>query len=471
MNAIRPVTVPLRSVQPLRSVVGGERFTRLIEAAAEVRRRLDGKTIWNINSTATGGGVAEMLHALVGYVQDLGIPIRWSVISGDAPFFALTKHLHNMIHGQGDGPPLTTADADHYAGVLAANAAELIVQVKPGDIVLLHDPQTVGLAAPLLSAGARVVWRSHIGLDRETPVTQAAWAFLRPHLAGVHGFVFSRRQYVPSWVPEQLTWIIPPSIDPFSAKNQQLDPDTVLSILATIGVVDSARPTEPGRFVRGDGSTGEVRRSATVLAEGMPGPTDPAVVQVSRWDRLKDMAGVMRGFADEAAAGEFGYLMLVGPDVTHVPDDPEGLAVYSECVGQWQQLPSALRSRVLLVTLPLDDVEENAAMVNALQRHASVIVQKSLAEGFGLTVAEGMWKGRAVIGSAVGGIPDQIADGTGVLLQDPTDLHAFGSAVHRLLADPEQSRRLGAAAHRYIREQYVGDLHLRRYGELFGTLL
>jgi trehalose synthase len=126
---------------------------------------------------------------------------------------------------------------------------------------------------------------------------------------------------------------------------------------------------------------------------------------------------------------------------------------------------------VALVTLPLDDVDENAAMVNAIQRHATVIAQKSLAEGFGLTVAEGMWKWRAVVGSAVGGIVDQIAEGTGVLLPDPTDLAAFGSTVHQLLADPEETARMGRAAHAYVRDQYIGDLHLLRYAELFGTLI
>ena len=131
---------------------------------------------------------------------------------------------------------------------------------------------------------------------------------------------------------------------------------------------------------------------------------------------------MMRGFAEHVAPGGPGFLALVGPSVANVADDPEGAVVYAECVQQWRALPAATRARVLLVTLPLDDVDENAAMVNAIQRHATVIVQKSLAEGFGLTVAEGMWKGRPVVGSAVGGIRDQIAPGTGVLLPDARDL-------------------------------------------------
>jgi trehalose synthase len=208
-----------------------------------------------------------------------------------------------------------------------------------------------------------------------------------------------------------------------------------------------------------------------VVAEALPGPDDPVVVQVSRWDRLKDMIGVMHGFVQHVAPGGPGWLVLAGPSVEGVTDDPEGVVVFAETLAEWRGLPPAQRSRVILVTLPVTDVDDNAAMVNALQRHAAVIVQKSIAEGFGLTVAEGMWKGRPVVGSAVGGIQDQVADGTGILLPDPTDLPAFGHAVRTLLDDPELAGRLGAAAREHVRAHYVGDLHLLRYAELFGTLL
>jgi trehalose synthase len=208
-----------------------------------------------------------------------------------------------------------------------------------------------------------------------------------------------------------------------------------------------------------------------VVAEALPGPDEPVVVQVSRWDRLKDMIGVMRGFAQHVAPAGPGWLMLVGPSVEGVTDDPEGAAEFAEILAAWHSLPTAQRSRVVLATLPMIDVDENAAMVNAVQRHARVIVQKSLAEGFGLTVAEGMWKGRPVVGSAVGGIQDQIADGTGILLPDPTDLAAFGHAVRSLLDDPQFADRTGTAAREYVRTHYVGDMHLLRYGELFGSLL
>jgi trehalose synthase len=214
-----------------------------------------------------------------------------------------------------------------------------------------------------------------------------------------------------------------------------------------------------------------VTRPAGITAESRPRPRDPLVVQISRWDRLKDMAGVMRAFAEHVAPHDSGYLVLAGPAVAGVADDPEGAAVFADCLLEWRALPAAARARVMLATLPLDDTDENAAMVNALQRHATVIAQKSLAEGFGLTVAEGMWKGRPVVGSAVGGIIDQITPGTGILLPDPRDGRAFGVAVRSLLDDPAEAGQLGHAAQAHIREQYVGDVHLLRYERLFSELL
>ena len=471
MSLVRAVEVPRRPVYRLEPILGAARYGRLAGVADRMRQVLAGHAIWNVSSTAAGGGVAEMVRVLVGYIEDLGIPADWLVISGDAEFYAITKRLHNQIHGCLTGAPLGAEEAGHYARMQAADAVELATRVRPGDVVLLHDPQTAGLAAPLAQVGARVIWRCHIGVDWENDVTRAGWEFLRPHLAAAEAHVFSRQDYAPAWIPADKVWIIPPSIDPFSPKNQQLTTDTVRAILAKLGVLDDVAPMAPATFVRRDGYVDIVTRPAVVIGEGRPGSGDPVLVQVSRWDRLKDMAGVMRGFADHVVTGGNGYLLLAGPAVTQVSDDPDGAAVYGECLLQWRDLPPAARARTLLVTLPLDDIDENAAMVNALQRHATVIVQKSLAEGFGLTVAEGMWKGRPVIGSAVGGITDQIAEGTGILLPDPADLEAFGSAARLLLDDPDQAARMGQAAHAHIREHYLGDLHLFRYGRLLGALM
>ncbi len=467
MSLAKPVHVAPRPVAPLEQVIGAERYQRLVEAADQFRTAMAGRTVWNVSSTAVGGGVAEMLQVLMGYVADLGIACRWMVITGDAEFFVITKRLHNELHGDASGGLLTASDAGHYARMLAANAVELLTYIQPGDLVLLHDPQTAGLTEYLSQIGADVAWRSHIGVDWHNDATDAAWSFLLPNLQAAKGFVFSRREYVPPELPADKVAIIPPSIDPFSPKNQQLDVDTVRHVLATIGLLDGITPREPAAFIRRDGATGHVSRQADITADNRPGPDDPLVVQLSRWDNLKDMCGVMRGFSDYVAPYCDAYLVLAGPAVEGVADDPEGAAVFGECLLEWRSLPPPVRSRILLVTLPLDDTDENAAMVNALQRHATVIVQKSLAEGFGLTVAEGMWKGRPVVGSAVGGIIDQITPGTGILLPDPRDLPAFGSAVRLLLEDRDGADRMGQAAQAHITRDYVGDAHLLRYEKLF----
>ncbi len=456
--------LPVARLEP---VIGHERYERLMTVAARVRKRLAGRTIWNVSSVAVGGGVAEMLQVIVGYVAGADIAIRWTIIGGDPEFFGITKRLHNQIHGaDGQPDPVGSADARYYEQVLAANADELLTQVQPGDIAILHDPQTAGLTAALARAGVRVLWRCHIGIDHQNDISRAAWDFLRPYLSAAHGYVFTRRQFAPLWVPRARTWIIPPSIDPFSAKNAELGPESVRAILTTIGVYDGDDPAGPGSFLRSDGTQGEVSRAGLVMGDGRPEPGDPVVVQVSRWDRLKDMAGVMSGFASHVLPDGNAYLLLVGPSMSGVADDPEGAMVFAECLAQWNGLPPKARERVLLVTLPLDDVEENAAMVNAIQRRAAVIVQKSLAEGFGLTVAEGMWKGRPVVGSAVGGIVDQVVEGTGILLQDPADLATFGSEVRWLLDHREEAERMGAAGKAYTREHFVGDVHLLRFAEL-----
>ena len=162
---LQDVPVPPLAVAGLEPVIGPERYTWLVTAATDFRARLGQRTVWNISSTAMGGGVAEMLRVLVGYAHGLGIPVRWTVISGDPEFFAITKRLHNQIHGQGSAQMIGGADARHYEQVLAANSDELLERVRPGDIALLHDPQTAGLTAPLAGAGVHVVWRSHIGVD------------------------------------------------------------------------------------------------------------------------------------------------------------------------------------------------------------------------------------------------------------------------------------------------------------------
>jgi trehalose synthase len=393
-------------------------------------------------------------------------------MEGDPTFFAITKRIHNRIHGmQGDGGTLGPAEAVHYAKVTTANALALRERVGPGDVVLLHDPQTAGMAPSVRETGAKVIWRSHIGSGTNNSWTEEAWQFLHPHLVACDQFVFSRQAYVPTWVPVGRVSVIRPSIDPFSPKNQLISDAELPYFLARIGVTSG--PTgRPAAFRRGDGTAGEVIHPATIVSEGGPLEADGnLVVQVSRWDRLKDMHGVMVGFASRVAGRVDAQLALIGPSVEGVTDDPEGADVLSECVASWETLPATARRRIRLVSLPMSDFEENAAMVNALQRSASVIVQKSLAEGFGLTVAEGMWKGKPVVASRVGGIIDQVVPGTGILCDDPADLDAFGDALAALLEQPDEIIQLGRRARRRVLNEFVGDRHLLRYSALIERLL
>jgi trehalose synthase len=429
--------------------------------------------IWHVNATAHGGGVAEMLQTLLAYGKGSHIENRWLVLDGNTDFFVITKRLHNLLHGDaGDGGPLGAAERASYEGVLAMNLAEMQSRIDGRDIVLLHDPQTAGMIDGLRATGARVAWRCHIGRDTGNDLTDTGWAFLRPYVDRADAFVFSRREYAPEWVDEQRLVVIPPSIDPFSAKNRELDPPTVGAVLTTVGLVGGAESDGPIHFERRDGEAGTVRHHTGLIAAGPPPPADARlVVQVSRWDRLKDMAGVLTAFVTMAADGPGdAHLMLVGPDVSGVDDDPEGAAVFAECRALWSSLRDGVRRRVHLASIPMDDVDENAIIINALQRHAYMVVQKSLAEGFGLTVTEAMWKARPVIASRVGGIQDQIVDGRDGVLINHYDLDAAAAAMVRLLDDPALANRLGSAARTRVQDHFLGDRHLSQYVELFARL-
>jgi len=475
MDDMREVEIRPTPLVRLAEVLPPERGHRLAEYAAEARVLLEGRTVWNISSTAQGGGVAELLQTLLAYGRGAGIDTRWLVIEGDAEFFSITKRLHNLLHGGvGDGGGLGDCERAHFAAVLGQNLEAARNLVRPGDIVLLHDPQPAGMVAGLRAHGAYVVWRCHIGRDTRTEQTDLGWAFLREFIEAADAFIFSRPAYAPDWVPQDRLHIIAPSLDPFSAKNAPLSHADMNAALREAGLVD----TQPDRgslaFTRRDGSSGTVRPHRGLVLDQEWLPRDArVVVQVSRWDRLKDMAGVLTGFAEHLGhLPPDSHLLLVGPDVAAVSDDPEGAQVLAECRELWRGLGPAARARAHLCCLPMDDVDENAHLVNALQRYATVVVQKSLVEGFGLTVLEPMWKARPVVASAVGGIQDQIVDGiSGILLQDPFDLDEFGSALRALLNDEELTTRLGSAARERVRDRFLGDRHLIQYGNLFEALI
>ena len=455
----------------LEPLIGAERMSRFEHAAEVARETLAGKSVLNVNSTGAGGGVAEMLQTLLAYARGAGIDARWLVIEGDPEFFAITKRVHNGLYGSpGDCGDLGPAEHQHYERVLEANADGLGAIVRADDVVVIHDPQPAGLVATAKHSAARVVWRCHVGLDNPDEWSDRAWEFLRPYLAEVDAIVVSRAAFAPPWADPAQVHVIPPSIDPFSAKNEPISPRDALLTLSYVGILDGPHEAAPAvAFARRDGSSGRIERRADILRTGPPPRPDvPLVVQISRWDGMKDMAGVMRGFVEHVDASLGAHLLLCGPAVTGVADDPEGAGVLDECLAQWRDLPRDARGRVHLACIPMTDPDENASIVNAIQRHASVVVQKSLAEGFGLTVAEAMWKRQPVVASAVGGIVDQIEDGNhGLLVDDPTDLRAFGAAVETLLRDRTMAARLAENAQLRIADEFLGDRHLEQYGRLF----
>lgn len=453
---------PIERFRPLL----GDAFDPLSVAAANASRVFEGRTIWQVNSTARGGGVAEMLHSYLPPASSVGVDMRWLVLQERDEFFELTKRIHNHLHGyEGDGETLDDDAARLYEEVTAESGKRVAEIIRPDDVVFLHDPQTAGLVPAVKAAGTTVIWRCHIGVDQHNSHVEDAIAFLCPYVEQADVCVFSRTNYVWDCLPPERTHIMFPAIDPFSPKNQVLSDTTVHDILSTIGATGGTT-SKPPEFLRLDGSTGTVERPAEILQTGVIPDDVPLIVQVSRWDVLKDHGGLMTAFTGFAPGNDV-HLALVGPSSGAVSDDPEGEAVYAGLKAQWQELESGTRDRVHILNLPMDDIEENAAMVNALQRRADILVQKSLAEGFGLTVAEGMWKGRPVVASAVGGIQDQIVDGeSGVLIEDPHDNTAFADAFRYLLADPKAAGRMGDAAAERVTRNFLSLPRLTDYADL-----
>ena len=464
--------IPAMDPRRFASVISGEEYEALLSLIDRGAATLHGRVVWNINSAASGGGVAELLRSLLGYSRGGGVDARWLVIAGGPGFFDVTKRIHNHLHGvDGDQVGFSDADRSIYEDTLAENATELIPLLNPRDIVILHDPQTAGLIDAVRSTGAAVIWRCHVGIDNPNSIAREAWGLLCPYVLGADAYVYSRASFTWDGLDRDKLAVIHPSIDAFSPKNQELTPTQCLSILARAGIIAAPRYHHP-TFTRRDGTPGRVDRRADVLEVAPLSASDRVVVQVSRWDSLKDPLGVMSGFNGYVADRTDAHLVLAGPASQMVADDPEGAAVFAQVRDAWHALPPRSRRRVHLASLPMVDSDENAAIVNALQRHAAIVVQKSLAEGFGLTVAEAMWKERAVVASDVGGIQDQIVAGeSGVLLSDPHDLAAFGATIVDLLEDRERARRIGVAAHARIRDEFLVPRHLGRHFEMIERLI
>jgi len=431
---------PLERYGPL---LGDEALATFRTAMEELAAKTSGRVVWNVNSTSRGGGVAELLASLIPYDIAAGVDERWVVIEGSPDFFAVTKKIHTLLHGVApDGGELTAAERGVYEETLAPNALALLEVMRPGDVALLHDPQTLGLIPALTDHGIKVVWRCHIGVDEPNATVRSAWRLLSPYLSTASALVFSRDAYVWEGCQRSRVRIIAPCIDPFTSKNRDLGEAEAQDVLSRSSVV------EP------------VPASARL------------VMQVSRWDRLKDPVGVLRMFALHVAPFTDAWLVLVGPQVMSVDDDPEQPRVLADVQAARETIDPKIRDRIVVGEIPMRDLEENALIVNALQRRAGVVVQKSIAEGFGLTVAEAMWKSRPVVASRVGGIEDQIENGnSGVLIDDPKDLPAFGSAIVALLNDPGRATRLGRKARLRVMHEFLAPRYLVQQAELISSLL
>jgi trehalose synthase len=460
------IDVPIRHPERFRAVLPPGRFEEFERGAAEARELLAGRAVWNVNSTARGGGVVELLRPLLGYARGAGIDARWLVIDGSPAFFELTKRIHNHLHGSpGDGGALDDQARRIYEDVLAENLAALAPRIRRDDVVILHDPQPAGMTPALRQLAGALIWRCHVGIDEPNDLVRGAWEFLLPYVRHADVTVFSREAFVWDGLDRNRVAIITPTIDVFTPKNEDLAPETVLAVLrASALVADDGAAGEPVTFSRQDGTPGRIEHKAHVVEDEPLSAETPVVVQVSRWDALKDPIGVIRGFAEHVPADTGSHLLYAGPAVDAVDDDPEGAQVLRDATTTRSLLPEEARRRIHLATLPMDDLDENALIVNALQRHAHVIAQKSLAEGFGLTVAEAMWKARPVVASRVGGIQEQIVHGeSGILLDDARDLAAFGGAIADLLRDPQRAEQIGRNARERVRDRFLSLRSLLDY--------
>jgi trehalose synthase len=373
--------------------------------------RLRGKNVQNINSTAVGGGVAEILSRMLPLLHDLGVDVSWDVIKGNERFFTLTKKIHNALHGVPEtfGP----GELEYFVEVNRHNAKEVL---RGAEITFVHDPQPVALVEEKRSRGGKWIWRCHIDFTNPQP---DVWEFLRTFVESYDAAVFSAPAFSRPLAIRQI--LISPSIDPLSDKNKELPEDLIDSVCKRFGLNRNR----------------------------------PIVTQVSRFDYLKDPVGVIRAYKMVKEHIDC-QLVLAGGGAT---DDPEGMKVLAEVKQEAADDPDIF----VLFLPPGSDIE-----INALQRASDVILQKSLKEGFGLTVAEALWKAKPVVASAVGGIPLQIAHKYSGILSHSIEGTAY--YIKQLLNAPQYAERLGMNGREHIKNNFLITRHIRDYLLLFLSL-
>lgn len=373
-----------------------------------VAGKLAGKRVQHVNSTAVGGGVAEILNRMVPLLNELGVNSRWDIIKGGAEFFDVTKKFHNALHGASE--EITQHDFDIFMETSQMNIDQTDTSA---DIVFVHDPQPIALVNKKTSN--KWLWRCHIDVSGPNPVV---WNFLRAFIDKYDSAVFSAPAFSPKLPIRQ--FLISPSIDPLSDKNKELSQETIDAVLQKYNV-----------------------------------PKDkPIITQISRFDRLKDPVGVIEAYKLVKRYNDCRLILAGGT----AADDPEGIEVLNEV-----REKAANDQDIHILLMPHNDIE-----VNALQRASTVIIQKSLKEGFGLTVAEALWKAKPVVASAVGGIPLQVAHKYSGLLCYSVEGAAF--AIKQLLNAPKYAKQLGLNGREHIRNNFLLTRHLRDYMLLFLSL-
>ncbi len=381
----------------------GEEVIREIQILA---KRLKGIKVLHVNSTKKGGGVAEILNRLVPLMNDVGIETQWEIIKGDHRFFTFTKKLHNLLHMPGK-EKIESEEVVYYLKVTYENVNT--INTEGYDIVFIHDPQPMGLIVKK-EKGQKWIWRCHV--DTSTP-DPTAWRFIESFLNAYDACIF----HMPEFIYENIkipTYIMRPSIDPLHPKNMELSDEEVEGVLERFGI----------------------------------DPEKPIILQVSRFDRLKDPFGVLSAYKIVKRKYDCQLILAGG----FAPDDPEGEQVFKELLNI-----TAGDKDVFILNLPPDSHFE----INALQRGATVIVQKSLKEGFGLVVSEGMWKAKPVVGSNVGGIKRQIVHGvTGYLVNS---IEGTAVRIRQLLGNKDLRETMGYHAKERVRHRFLIIRHLREY--------
>jgi trehalose synthase len=371
-------------------------------------QRLKGKVIQHINSTAVGGGVAEILNRMVPLLRELGVDSRWDLIKGGEQFFEVTKKFHNALHGRPQD--VIQSDFDVFMETSRKNIEEVNIY---GDIMFVHDPQPIALVKK--KGDNKWIWRCHIDVSNPN---QKVWGFLQDFIARYESAVFSAPAFAQKLPIRQ--FLIPPSIDPLSDKNKELPAEVIDRVLAKYNITADK----------------------------------PIITQISRFDRLKDPLGVIEAFLLVKKYIDCQLILAGGT----APDDPEDMIVFEEVKEKAKQ-----DQDIHILLLPQNDLE-----VNALQRASNVIMQKSIKEGFGLTVAEALWKAKPVVASNVGGIPLQIKHKYSGLLCHSIDGAAF--ALKQLLNSPKYAKKLGENGREHIRNNFLLTRHLRNYMLVFLSL-